>query len=305
MDGGEAGDSRLLRYSVVIPSYNEGERLLQTVESILATATHPTEVIVVDDASTDGSATGLRGKPWRLSHVRVLRNNDRSGVAVSRATGMDAASGDWLICIDAHNTFPPAWQDHIEQAAHQLSGGYGYLLGPELHYGQNHLTGTYYPDPDLYPHMMGRQEQRSPYAVMSIPGACHIIRRDYYRAIGGYDRLMLPPWGGEDMELSLRVWMLGGECNIIPGLDIWTLLKDCFEYPMTHRITIGNVLRVAHLYLDDDRLEKHIETQIDHPSFRDAYRLMRVCGTMDRYEELRPWFRRTTDEVFERFGIAW
>ena len=77
MDGGEAGDSRLLRYSVVIPSYNEGERLLQTVESILATATHPTEVIVVDDASTDESATGLRGKPWRLSHVRVLRNTDR------------------------------------------------------------------------------------------------------------------------------------------------------------------------------------------------------------------------------------
>ena len=294
-----------MRYSVVIPSYNEGERLAQTVRSIISTATCQTEIVVVDDGSDDRSADALRNIRTRRHVVRVLRNPKRSGVAVSRANGMDAAHGDWLLCIDAHNRFPRRWQQAIEDAARQLDGGYGYLLGPELQYGHYYLTGTYYPAPDLYPVQLPQQVASKPYQAMSLPGACHVIRRDYYHDIGGYDRCMLPPWGGEDMELSLRVWMLGGECRIVPGFIMHTALKESFEYPMRFETTIGNVLRVAHIYLDDQRLEQHIETQVGHPAYQRAEQLVRAAGTKDRRHELEACFNRTIDDLFELFEIKW
>jgi len=292
-----------MTYSVIIPTYNEGRHLRETVASVLSTATAQTEVIVVNDSSTDGSADCLRG----LNGVVVLRNASRSGVAVSRANGMDAATGDWLVCIDAHNTFPVGWQDAIARAATQLEGGYGYLLGSELHYGDYHITGTYYPEPNLYPHQLPRQAIDAPYAVMSLPGGCHIIRRDYYNDIGGYDRGMLPPWGGEDMELSLRVWMLGGEVCIIPGLEITTLFKPSFpaDWHMTYEVTIANVMRVAYIYLDAERLSAYITTQQDHFAYEGARSLMLGAGTVGRASDLARRFVRTTDELFERFGIDW
>lgn len=292
-------------FSVVIPTFNEGERLKHTVESILATATEHVEIVIIDDASTDGSAERLDALSWRLHGVRVYRNAQRSGVAASRANGMDLATGDWLLCIDAHNRFPDNWQNAIEEAVDALDGGYGYLLGPELHYGDYHITGLVHPEPDLYGHQLARQPGPMPYRSMTLPGACHIIRRDWYVETGGYDRNMLPPWGGEDFEYSLRCWMLGGECRVIPDMEMTTHFATEWKYPMTFSITIGNVLRVAQIYLDDDRLAQYISTQDAHPEFPDALRRAIASGSQERRCELQARFARTLDELFEIFGVDW
>src|SRR5262249_59914218 len=85
-----------LRWSVVIPAFNEAGRLpryLEEIVSYLGTRGEPWEVIVVDDGSTDGTADVVRAMAARGAEVRLLRQptNARKGAALS--AGLLAAPG--------------------------------------------------------------------------------------------------------------------------------------------------------------------------------------------------------------------
>jgi len=84
-----------MRLSVIITSYNEGDEVLKTIESVRAN-TSDCEIILVDDASTDGSC------PDSLVVSRILRHDTRQGVVPSRMCGVRAAVGDCYAFLDAH-----------------------------------------------------------------------------------------------------------------------------------------------------------------------------------------------------------
>ena len=64
--------------SVVIPTYNRGELLIETIESILAQTAEPGEVIVVDDGSTDDTQERLRGmRTGSATFARRIRGSRR------------------------------------------------------------------------------------------------------------------------------------------------------------------------------------------------------------------------------------
>jgi glycosyltransferase involved in cell wall biosynthesis len=84
--------------SFIVPAHNEERllgRTLDALEATVAVLAHPSEVIVVDDASTDGTARiarsrGARVIPVNLRHIAAVRN-----------AGARAASGDYLFFVDA------------------------------------------------------------------------------------------------------------------------------------------------------------------------------------------------------------
>lgn len=89
--------------SVVIPCYNAGRFLRETIDSILAQSYSPMEVIVVDDGSTDDSAAIAEsyGPP-----VRVVRQHNQ-GESVARNRGIEDARGDWIAFQDADDYWHP------------------------------------------------------------------------------------------------------------------------------------------------------------------------------------------------------
>ena len=90
--------------SVVIPLYNKASFVRRTLESVLS-QTHPaTEIIVVDDASTDGGVTAigdLIGGP-----VKLIRQAN-AGPGVARNRGIAEASSEWIAFIDADDQWQP------------------------------------------------------------------------------------------------------------------------------------------------------------------------------------------------------
>jgi glycosyltransferase involved in cell wall biosynthesis len=95
--------------SIVIPAYNEEQRLPATLERILqwaATAPLPLgEIVVVDDGSRDGTAALVEsGKFGPL--VRVLRNPGNRGKGYAVRNGMLSAAGDWILSTDADLSAP-------------------------------------------------------------------------------------------------------------------------------------------------------------------------------------------------------
>src|ERR1700690_1993580 len=71
-------------YSAYVPCYNNSASISRAVVAVLRQTVPPTEVIVVDDGSTDGSAELLRHLP-----VRVIRHERNMGRGAARATAME------------------------------------------------------------------------------------------------------------------------------------------------------------------------------------------------------------------------
>ncbi len=90
--------------SVVIPAYNAAPYVARAIESVLAQTVRPTEVIVVDDASSDATAQVVEryGPP-----VRLLRRAANGGPAAARNTGIAAAQGEWIALLDADDAWLP------------------------------------------------------------------------------------------------------------------------------------------------------------------------------------------------------
>lgn len=83
--------------SVVIPAYNRGALIAETLASILAQTHSPTEILVVDDGSTDNTADVVKGF---APEVRYLRINN-SGPSVARNVGVAATRAPWIAFCDS------------------------------------------------------------------------------------------------------------------------------------------------------------------------------------------------------------
>jgi hypothetical protein len=86
--------------TIILPAYNEAEALPNVLESLFAVLDDHHEVIVVDDGSTDHTALIASSFPCKL----IRQPNQGKGAAVR--TGIRAASGQYIIIMDADNTYP-------------------------------------------------------------------------------------------------------------------------------------------------------------------------------------------------------
>lgn len=97
-----------MRFSVIVPVYNVADYLPKCMESLLAQKCTDWELILVDDGSTDGKCPALcdeygAAKP-ELIHVIHQENG---GLGAARNTGIEAASGEYLLFVDSDDTIAP------------------------------------------------------------------------------------------------------------------------------------------------------------------------------------------------------
>ena len=98
-----------VRFSVVVPAYNEAAYLGRALESLQHQDYDGTyEIIVVDNNSTDDTAAIAAGYG-----VRVVRERQQ-GVCAARQRGVDCASGEIIISTDADTTQPRDWLRTID-----------------------------------------------------------------------------------------------------------------------------------------------------------------------------------------------
>src|SRR6185295_15240604 len=119
-----------IELSVVIPAYNERRRLPPTLERMIAYLDgrpRPYEIIVVDDASSDGTSEVARTLLAPLGERgRVLRREDNRGKGASIRRGMLAARGARVLFSDADMSTPI---DEIEKLERALAGGAQVAIG--------------------------------------------------------------------------------------------------------------------------------------------------------------------------------
>lgn len=115
--------------SIIIPSYNEEARLpgtLQRIAEYLPTLKLRTEVLVVDDGSTDRTASVAESFHGKLTGLRVLSNGTNRGKGYSVRHGMLEAQGDMVLFTDADLSAPI---EEAEKLLSPLNNGYDVAIG--------------------------------------------------------------------------------------------------------------------------------------------------------------------------------
>jgi len=93
--------------SIVIPTYNRSASLQQCVESILPQRYVDMELIIVDDASTDGTAAWLTAVQQEHSFIQVIKNEKNAGVNYARNRGIERALGNYILFLDSDEQLLP------------------------------------------------------------------------------------------------------------------------------------------------------------------------------------------------------
>lgn len=88
-----------MRFSIIVPVYNQEAYIGECLDSVLAQTLSDYEIIIIDDGSSDGSASVCGAYAAKDDRIRVIRQ-ENAGPSAARNAGVKAASGDYLIFLD-------------------------------------------------------------------------------------------------------------------------------------------------------------------------------------------------------------
>jgi glycosyltransferase involved in cell wall biosynthesis len=114
-------------FSVVMPVYNGESFLSQAIESVIAQTARDWEMIVVDDASLDGTPGILAGYTSKYSNIRVFRNEENIGIAKTLNRGIREARGEWIVHLDSDDLFIPEYLETLQSFIARLRHPYCFI----------------------------------------------------------------------------------------------------------------------------------------------------------------------------------
>jgi glycosyltransferase involved in cell wall biosynthesis len=238
--------------SIVITAHNEGEEVRRTVESVRANARGPTEIILVDDGSTDGSCASLGGRDLRL-----LTNRERLGVAPSRNAGAGVATAAALAFVDAHQRFTPGCLDRCAETALARNA----IVWPDV-CGMDDKSAV------CHGARFRFRPGRGFYARWNLPRPLFPISRisslkapGYVMPRGIYDQVHWPPqlggWGASEAAVSLKAFFLGIPILHLCGPLARHLFKKSFQYDVNSKAVAWNHAVIARICFDERTWHEH------------------------------------------------
>ncbi|KAI5749507.1 hypothetical protein M8J76_007909 [Diaphorina citri] len=239
--------------SIVIVFHNEAwSTLLRTVWSVInrSPRTLLKEIILVDDASErDYLGKKLEDYVETLPvKTLVFRTGKRSGLIRARLIGAKHVTANVITFLDAHFVCPI-----IDVISDQT---FEYITASDMTWGGFNwkLNFRWYRVPPR--EMMRRGGDRSsPLRTPTMAGGLFAIDKDYFYELGSYDEGM-DIWGGENLEMSFRVWQCGGILEIIPCSHVGHVFRDKSPYTFpggVSKIVLHNAARVAEVWMDEWR----------------------------------------------------
>ena len=108
-------------FSIVITTYNRERIVRRAVDSCLEQAFGDFEVVVVDDASSDNTVSGVEG--YEDPRVRIVVHEHNRGINPARHTGATAADGEWIVVVDSDWELLPQALERLHDAIKVLPAG--------------------------------------------------------------------------------------------------------------------------------------------------------------------------------------
>ncbi|XP_067930568.1 polypeptide N-acetylgalactosaminyltransferase 5-like [Watersipora subatra] len=257
--------------SVIMCFHNEAwSVLLRSVHSVIDRSDSKLlkEIILVDDFS-DMPHLGeqLQNYMDKLSIVQIIRMKKREGLIRSRLAGAKAASGAVLTFLDSHIECTEGWLEPLLDEIRinrttvvtpdidtidNMTLEYKATSGSDIYVGgfDWNLHFIWYIPPKNEKNL--RKNKVAPVHSPTMIGGLFSISKDYFVELGTYDAGM-DIWGGENLEISFRIWMCGGTLEIIPCSRVGHIFRKRIPYElnMAADIVIKNSIRLAEVWMDE------------------------------------------------------
>lgn len=260
--------------SIVVPVYNQLSYTLQCIEAVDARTPAGTwELIVVDNASSDGTFEALSGTSLRNGELRVIRNDANLGFGLACNQGMDRARGEGVVLLNNDAIVLGDWLAGLWAALHDAPAGG--MSGPITNFGRPGQARR-------LPEPRGEQDAGRIFvewtqahagvriATDVLSGFCLLMSRPVIERLGGFD----PCYGlgyFEDDDYSLRARLAGFPLWICEGVLVyhhgavtsratglvsdsaahskakWAIFRDKWRLPAErepHQFTVEEVRRI-------------------------------------------------------------
>lgn len=260
--------------SIVIVFHNEAwSTLLRTVHSAIDRSPRRLlrEILLVDDAS---ERTFLKEPLDRYVSrlpvpTRVLRSGNRTGLIRARLLGAAHAKGQVLTFLDAHCECTKGWLEpllaRIAEDRKRVvcpvidiinDETFAYVRSFEMHWGAFNWEMHFRWFPVGQRELKRRKGNSTmPFRTPVMAGGLFSIDRDYFYEMGSYDDQM-DIWGGENMEISFRIWQCGGSVEVVPCSHVGHLFRRTSPYTFPKpggvgKVLFANLARVAAVWMDE------------------------------------------------------
>ncbi len=175
-----------MRVSVVVPAHDAETTVEAAIRSALAQTCPPDEIVVVDDGSTDATATVVR----RIGGTVRLVSQPQGGPSAARNAGVAASCGEWLAFLDADDEWHP---EKLERQL-RLAGGDVVLVATDWSRGAVRVPAPASVSTTVLPTSKILLLNRFQTSTV-------LLRRDAFNAAGGFDSSLD---GVEDWDMWLR-----------------------------------------------------------------------------------------------------
>jgi len=279
------------KVSIVIPCYNSGHFLPETVASALAQTYQDLDVIIVDDGSTDPATIQLLDTAsW--PRTRIIRRAN-GGPSAARNTAVAASDAEFILPLDADDTIEPTYVEKAVAAIAQRPD-VGIVYCKAQRFGAE--SGPW----NLPPYTLREM------VIDNVIFVTSLYRRSDWAAVGGYSETLRH--GVEDYDFWVKLLAL--------GRDVIQLDEFLFNYRIqeTSRTTTFSEDRsnVVSTYAEIFRRNigfyaKHAEMLFEHRFglYDEVTNYRRRYGALDRLVESRPWLKsmaRFALKVVNRLG---
>jgi cellulose synthase/poly-beta-1,6-N-acetylglucosamine synthase-like glycosyltransferase len=216
--------------TVLIAAYNEELVIGRTLEYVLASVHPVTEVIVVDDGSTDGTAAMVRDVAALDGRVRLIQQRN-AGKWAALNRGFAAATQPFVVTLDADTLFTPTTVGHL--LAGFRSSRVGAVAGVIRvgNFSRNVVTRWQALE---YVTQIGLERAASAHlgAIAVVPGACAAWRTAAVVEVGGYSGATL----AEDCDLTLMLHQYGWQVEQADDAVAYTEAPETLDALLRQRV---------------------------------------------------------------------
>jgi GT2 family glycosyltransferase len=189
--------------SAVISSFNKRVHVLANVRSLMEQTRRPAEIIVVDNASSDGTVAALRAEypPGSAPLILIEMPHSRFGACETFNLGFRAATQEFVAILDDDVVLPPNWVERL-------------LARFDREPPTTVLVTTQVIEPAMPDDYLARQDVRGERYLATFRGCGSLVRRAALLRAGGYDERFFIY--GNERDLSARLLGDGGRILLAP-----------------------------------------------------------------------------------------
>lgn len=215
--------------TIVIPTYNRDKYIGETIESCLSQSYPATEIIVVDDGSTDNTEEIVKQFP--VTYIK----KENGGVASARNLGIKNAKTKYVLPLDSDDTLD---KDYLKSMIEMMDGKDNRVVSTWIRkmFHDGTFENVCWPSPPKH------------IFQVNFASSCSMFSKSAWEKISGYDedRLLM---GWEDWEFWIRLYQSGCEFKIIE--------KHLFNYRIHDGPTISSNFEKDKIRLQEYMSKKH------------------------------------------------